>query len=63
MYKVGDLVWVKFQFSSKETIGLIIDVDDNIGVNLKYNILMLGMPKILWYMESEILGYATEEAK
>ena len=59
MYNVGDLVWVKFQFSSKETLGVIIDKDDNPNINLKYYILVQGIPKILWYMESEILRYAT----
>lgn len=56
MYKAGDMVRVKFQFSSREMIGVVISVDPDPYARLKYHILMRGMDRMLWYMESEILG-------
>lgn len=38
-------------------IGIIISVDTNENARLKYFILMRGLNRILWFMESEIIGY------
>jgi hypothetical protein len=57
VYTAGDMVRVKFHFSSREMIGIIISVDTNENARLKYFILMRGLNRILWFMESEIIGY------
>lgn len=39
-------------------IGVVIDVDPEPSVRLKYLILVRGMNRMLWYMETEIRGHA-----
>lgn len=57
MYYQGDLVIVKSTFSSQDQIGIVIDVDPEPTARLKYLILVRGMDRMLWYMETEIKGY------
>ena len=57
MYYQGDLVIVKSTFSSQDQIGIVIDVDPEPSARLKYLILVRGMDRMLWYMETEIKGY------
>ena len=57
MYSQGDLVIVKSTFSSQDQIGIVIDVDPEPSARLKYLILVRGMDRMLWYMETEIKGY------
>lgn len=54
MYSQGDLVIVKSTFSSQDQIGIIIDIDPEPTARLKYLILVRGMDRMLWYMETEI---------
>lgn len=51
------MVVVKPTFSSYDTIGIIIDVDPEPSAKLKYLILVRGMYRMLWYMESEIVEH------
>jgi hypothetical protein len=51
------MVVVKPTFSSYDSIGVIIDIDPDPAVKLKYLILVRGMYRMLWYMESEIVQY------
>jgi hypothetical protein len=57
VYCKGDMVVVKPTFSSYDSIGVIIDIDPDPAVKLKYLILVRGMYRMLWYMESEIVQY------
>jgi len=57
VYYQGDLVIVKSTFSSQDQIGIVIDVDPEPTARLKYLILVRGMDRMLWYMETEIKGY------
>jgi len=57
VYNRGDLVNVKSSFSSQTQIGIIIDIDPEPEARLKYLILVRGMDRMLWYMETEIKGY------
>lgn len=61
MYYKGDMVVVKPTFSSYDTIGIIIDVDPEPSAKLKYLILVRGMYRMLWYMESEIVEHVKSE--
>jgi hypothetical protein len=58
VYSKGDLVLVKSTFFSDPMIGVVIDVDPEPSVRLKYLILVRGMNRMLWYMETEIRGHA-----
>jgi hypothetical protein len=61
VYSKGDLVNIRPTFSSRHTIGIIIDIDPEPTCRLRYMILARGFDRLLWYMETEITGYVVEK--